>query len=124
MIRGSGSGLGSRMGHHGVEPFTLPDDFVHRLSRFMERMGLVYGAIDVRLTPEGKYVFLEVNTSGQWIFMEEKTGQPITDTFVELLMVQRPIRAPAPACLSKRLRMSCDDRPRSRPRRPSPASKD
>jgi glutathione synthase/RimK-type ligase-like ATP-grasp enzyme len=44
----------------------------------MHRLGLVYGAIDVRLTPEGRYVFLEVNPAGQWLFIEHATGQPIS----------------------------------------------
>ena len=44
----------------------------------MGTMGLIYGAIDMRLTPHGEYVFLEVNPAGQWLFIEERTGQPIT----------------------------------------------
>ena len=28
--------------------------------------------------PDGQYVFLEVNPAGQWLFVEERTGQPIT----------------------------------------------
>jgi hypothetical protein len=49
----------------------------------MDRLGLVYGAIDMRLTPDGRYVFLEVNPSGLWLFTEEPTGLPITDAVVD-----------------------------------------
>jgi hypothetical protein len=49
----------------------------------VDRLGLVYGAIDMRLTPDGRYVFLEVNPSGLWLFVEEPTGLPITDAVVD-----------------------------------------
>jgi len=45
----------------------------------------VYGAVDLRLTPEGDYVFLEVNPAGEWRFVEERTGQPITRSMAALL---------------------------------------
>ena len=38
-------------------------------------LGLCYGAIDPILTPEGEYVFLEINPHGQWeFFIETATG--------------------------------------------------
>jgi glutathione synthase/RimK-type ligase-like ATP-grasp enzyme len=40
-------------------------------------MGLVYGAIDLRLTPDGEYVFLEINPAGQFLYIEGATGLPI-----------------------------------------------
>ena len=71
-----------------VEAHELPPDVVKGLHAFMDRLGLVYGAIDMRLTPDGRYVFLEVNPAGQWLFVEDRTGQPITETFVQLLLEQ------------------------------------
>ncbi len=56
-----------------------------RLRALMTRLGLVYGAIDMRLTPDGHYIFLEINPSGQWLFVEERSGQPITASFARLL---------------------------------------
>lgn len=61
-----------------IEPHALPDEVAGRLRALMGALGLVYGAIDMRLTPDGQYVFLEVNPAGQWLFVEERTGQPIT----------------------------------------------
>jgi hypothetical protein len=40
----------------------------------------------MRLTPDGRFVFLEVNPSGQWIFMEERTDVPMTEAFARLLI--------------------------------------
>lgn len=68
-----------------IEPFQLPKDIEQKLHNYMTALGLVYSAIDMRLTPEGYYVFLEINTSGQWLFIEERTKQPITMKFASLL---------------------------------------
>jgi glutathione synthase/RimK-type ligase-like ATP-grasp enzyme len=56
----------------------LPDDVADKLRAMMRRLGLVYGAIDLRLTEDGRYVFLEINPAGQFLYVEEQTGQPIT----------------------------------------------
>jgi glutathione synthase/RimK-type ligase-like ATP-grasp enzyme len=56
----------------------LPDDVSDRLRALMRRLGLVYGAIDLRLTADGRYVFLEINPAGQFLYVEQQTGQPIT----------------------------------------------
>lgn len=61
-----------------INPHVLPDDIIAKLMKLMKTLGLIYGAIDMRLTPEGEYVFLEVNPAGQWLFIEERTEQPIT----------------------------------------------
>ena len=54
-----------------VEAFTLPGGMQRLVRAYMGRLGLLYGAIDIRVTPEGRYVFLEINPSGQWLFMEQ-----------------------------------------------------
>jgi glutathione synthase/RimK-type ligase-like ATP-grasp enzyme len=64
----------------------LPGEVATGLSRMMDRLGLVYGAVDMRQTPRGDYVFLEVNPAGQWLFVEQRTGQPISDALAEALL--------------------------------------
>ena len=41
--------------------------------------GLTFGAIDLILTPDGEYVFLEVNINGQWAYLEDMLALPISD---------------------------------------------
>jgi glutathione synthase/RimK-type ligase-like ATP-grasp enzyme len=56
----------------------LPTDVTDRLMQLMEAFDLRYGAIDLRLTPEGDYVFFEVNPAGEYMFISSRTGQPIS----------------------------------------------
>ena len=73
------------MGQARITPTDLPDDVVAGLKELMSRLGLVYGAVDLRRTPDGRHVFLEVNPAGQWLFVEAKTRQPIAKALADLL---------------------------------------
>lgn len=68
-----------------MEPTRLPDEVEQGLLRLLKHAGLRYGAIDMRRTPDGRHVFLEVNPAGQWLFVEQVTGQPITAAMARLL---------------------------------------
>lgn len=68
-----------------IEPATLPKELTEKLLTLMRRLGIVYGAIDMRRTPSGDYVFLEVNTAGQWLFVEYATEQPIAQALADAL---------------------------------------
>jgi len=68
-----------RMGKTGTWATTLPDDVASGLRRMMSHFGLAYGGADFRLTPEGEYVFLEVNPAGEFLFVERGGNHPITD---------------------------------------------
>lgn len=68
-----------------VSACRVPDDVADRLRAFLARMGLAYAAADFRIRADGAWVFLEVNPSGQWYWVEERTGQPITAALVDLL---------------------------------------
>jgi hypothetical protein len=59
------------------EAHKLPSSVEDGLRDLMRRLGLEYGAIDLRLTPDGSYVFLEINPAGQFFYIEQMTGQPI-----------------------------------------------
>lgn len=83
------------MANARIEPVDLPDGVTDKLLALMARMGLTYGAIDMRLRPDGEYVFLEVNPAGQWLFVEQETGQPIAAALASRL-VHRGVRAPSP----------------------------
>lgn len=75
-----------------IEPTELPAEVQARLHDLMRRLGLVYGAVDLRRAPTGEHVFLEVNTSGQWRFVEERTGLPISAAVARTLAEAAPRR--------------------------------
>ncbi len=77
------------------EPTALPAGVERKLLAFMRRLGLVYGALDLRRTPQGDCVFLEVNPAGEWLFVEERTGLPIARAMGEqLIAIDRSRRYP------------------------------
>jgi len=51
----------------------------------VRQMGLKFGAIDFIRDHEGQYWFMEINPNGQWGFIEENTGLPLSKAMAELL---------------------------------------
>jgi hypothetical protein len=67
-------------------PHELPPDVRLACLRLVERLGLSYGALDLILTPDGRYVFLEINPGGQYAWIELATDLPITEAICDLLI--------------------------------------
>ena len=63
----------------------IPEDVTKKTLKLMEYYGLHYAAIDIIYTPGDKYVFLEVNPNGQYLWTEEMSGVPITESFADYL---------------------------------------
>jgi hypothetical protein len=74
----------------------LPQDVERRCIQLVERLGLCFGAIDMVVTPDGHYVFLEVNPNGQYLWIEMATGLPISDAICDLLIDGSSIVARSP----------------------------
>lgn len=55
-----------------------PAEVAAGVQRMLDRLGLPYGAFDFVVTPDGQWRFLEINPSGQYGFIEQATGLPIT----------------------------------------------
>ncbi|HEY6099466.1 MAG TPA: alpha-L-glutamate ligase [Anaeromyxobacter sp.] len=68
-----------------VERYGLPAGLAGRLRKLVRALGLSYAAIDLRRRDDGEHVFLESNAAGQWLFVEKRTGLPITDALAALL---------------------------------------
>lgn len=73
------------MNNASVERLELPEACSRALNEMIEKLVLAYAAVDLRRTPSGDDVFLELNPSGQWLFIEARTGQRITDRVTEFL---------------------------------------
>jgi hypothetical protein len=69
-----------------VAPFALPGAVEAKLLALMERLGLVMGMADLIVTPDGDYVFLEVNEQGQFLWVEDMCPDlPLLDTAARFL---------------------------------------
>jgi len=64
----------------------LPDLLIGKLQRLMELLGLEFGCIDLVKTPGGEYVFLEVNPSGQWLWLDDQLGLGISAAVADWLI--------------------------------------
>lgn len=64
----------------------LPTEIERRIKAFVRGFGLEFSAIDLVLTPEGEYVFLENNPGGQFGWLEALTGIPLNSAIADLLV--------------------------------------
>lgn len=75
---------------HGETPLEhttieLPDNIQSKCVELTRYLGLRFGAIDLILDKQGKFIFLEINPNGQWAWIEKRTGYPISSEIVNLL---------------------------------------
>lgn len=68
------------------EQIPTPLDLRRKLLTLMNALGLRFGAIDVIEDENGEYVFLEVNPSGNWLWLEDRLGIPISAVLARKLM--------------------------------------
>lgn len=68
---------------------SLDDATATLCRRMLAELGLVYGAFDFIRTPSGDLVFLEVNPTGEWAWLEDRLGFPMRDAFVEAFFGDR-----------------------------------
>lgn len=66
--------------HVGITP---PVDIQEKVSAFMKKLNLEFGALDFIVTPSNEWYFLEINCMGQWLWIEQLTNLPISDAIVE-----------------------------------------
>jgi hypothetical protein len=75
-------------------PHRLPEEMSDKINMFMCALGLEYGGIDFRLTKDGAYVFFEINTAGEFMYLEERTGQPIAEAIASHLDQGKRVNLP------------------------------
>lgn len=63
----------------------IPGTVKQGVLALMGELGLRFGALDFLVTPAGDWVFLEINPSGQWSWIEDKTGLPIAAAIADAL---------------------------------------
>lgn len=63
----------------------VPIDVEKGVRLLMDELGLYFGALDFAVTPEGRWVFFEVNPNGQWHWLAVKAGVPMVEAMADAL---------------------------------------
>jgi glutathione synthase/RimK-type ligase-like ATP-grasp enzyme len=70
---------------HAIE---LPPEVQQRTAAVFERHRLVCGSMDLRLTADGEFVFLEVNSGGSFLELQTALDVKISDRLADLLIAR------------------------------------
>lgn len=74
-----------------IQRDTLPAAIESSLRALMRELGLVFGCVDLVVDAEGELHFLEINQSGQFLFLEPDVPElPLLRAFSAMLMQARP----------------------------------
>jgi hypothetical protein len=75
----------------GIEPIDIPEQVSRQCRDVMRRLGLEFGAFDLVVDADSRYWFLEVNESGQFLWIERANPEiPLLDVFCEFLIHGQP----------------------------------
>lgn len=66
-------------------PVEVPDDVATGVRTFMRHFGIEYGAFDFSVDYAGRHWFLECNPAGEYLFIEHRTGLPISAALADAL---------------------------------------
>jgi len=67
------------------QPCDVPTEVAHGVRQLMCSLGLAFGALDFAVDDAGSWWFYEINPNGQWFWIEQQTGLPISVALAELL---------------------------------------
>lgn len=68
-------------------PFELPIHVEEAICNLMEKLDINFGGIDLAFVA-GKYYFIEVNPTGEWGWLEIKTGMQISQIIKDALCIE------------------------------------
>ncbi len=69
-----------------LEVFDLPVEFSNKCIEYLKKMNLNFGCFDFLVDEFNNYFFLECNSNGQWLWIEEETGLNITKSIGDFLI--------------------------------------
>ena len=70
------------------EKLNLPRDIEERCLKLCSKFNLDFAAIDFIVDNNNKYWFLEINPNGQWAWIENLLGYPLSEEIVNLLFTK------------------------------------
>jgi len=69
-----------------VYSYDAPRDLLDKARLVLKLLGLEMGIFDLKETPQGEWVWLEVNPQGQFLFLEPITKVALAENFVDFLI--------------------------------------
>ncbi|MEW2632171.1 hypothetical protein AB0903_11040 [Streptomyces sp. NPDC048389] len=70
---------------HRYEVVDVPPEVEKGVRQLMDELGLFFGALDFAVTPDGRWVFFEVNPNGQWHWLAVRAGVPLVEVMADAL---------------------------------------
>jgi glutathione synthase/RimK-type ligase-like ATP-grasp enzyme len=67
------------------EVYDLPEPVQAAIHRLMRSFEINFASIDMIVTPNGEFMFLDLNPNGQWLWLEEAIGLPLVASMADLL---------------------------------------
>lgn len=80
-------GLSPLMVKH--EYIELPTEIVEKIKVFMKMQNLYFSSIDLILSADNEYYFIENNCNGQWLWLENVTGKNMSDEFIDCILKEK-----------------------------------
>lgn len=68
------------------EPYQIPDSISEMLNLYLNMAGLKYGVFDFIVNDDKKYIFLECNPDGQWLYYSDASKLNVESDFASMLI--------------------------------------
>lgn len=69
-----------------IRNWNVPASLHQQVRTVLDRLGLEMGIVDLKRTPKGEFVWLEVNPQGQFLFLQPLTKVPLDQYFADYLL--------------------------------------
>lgn len=66
-------------------PFSVAFDLHYMMTKYLNTMNFDTGVFDIIIDKVGRYVFLECNTHGQWLALENVARIPPNEVFISTM---------------------------------------
>lgn len=73
--------------NHSYKMIECPNDVMKKSFKMLDDFDIRFGAFDFIVSPEHKWIFLEVNPNGQWLWLEKALGLDISKQILNILGV-------------------------------------
>lgn len=74
-----------RLGDARLAPYELPAAVADSVRSLLSSFDLDFASIDMVVTPDGDHVFLDLNPTGGWLWLEHQLELPLSEAFADLL---------------------------------------